>query len=240
MSEVINRLWSYPKSGRTWLRSSFGKLYAIQNNGSDNDVMEFCETVVKVNHNLWLVKPHYRNLFLVRDPKDLIVSLFYQKTLRTDNPKRYNHYTLKSLSTFIEAGHWKSGGQICLILGAFQTMVEYNKELEHTKLVKYESLVEDFRGNLSSILDFYEWKHTSNELDEVAEWCQFDNLQNLSSQSYFLAEEMNPLDVENRNSYKFRRGKVGGYKDELSEEDLRIISKVYAMNDFDYNEIQET
>jgi hypothetical protein len=86
-------------------------------------------------------------------------------------------------------------------------MVEYNKELEHTKLVKYESLVEDFRGNLSSILDFYEWKHTSNELDEVAEWCQFDNLQNLSSQSYFLAEEMNPLDVENRNSYKFRRGR---------------------------------
>ena len=213
---------SYPKSGRTWLRVMLHDLNiipAFEHDGSQHDL----------HLPYWKLstdKSEYSNqriIFLTRDPRDTAVSSYFQVTKRH---KLYNG----SISEFIRDDRYG----IKKIL-KFHSIWDQNRHVPvDFKLIKYEDLQNDPFTNMSELLSFLEFTHIDEKkLRKIIQFYQFDNMQKLEKQGYFKKTFKNvlyPKDPNDQNTYKTRKGKVGGFKEYFTREDLEYCNQV--MNEF--------
>ena len=100
-------------------------------------------------------------------------------------------------------------------------------------------MVDDFGRELKSILEFFGIKYTDSEIEAVSEWCEFDNLQQLACQGKLDLDNMAPQDLDNPESFRFRVGKVGGYVNYLSDEDIEYINQIYKTRGFRYERTED-
>ena len=222
---MSNRVWSYPKCGRTWLKAAFGKLYTIQTNEPDEMVLERFDRIASFSHDIGAVKERDANLFIIRDPKDVVVSLYFQNKYRNRRMGK-----MGSMSDYVRSGNWKHKGPIHDAIFFF----EMGFKCPGSKVVRYEDFIVDFNHELKQILDFFSVKYTESEIKETVEWCRFDNLQRMASQGEMKLEATDPTDLDNPESFKFRVGKVGGYVNYLSEDDIDYIEEIYKTREFSY------
>jgi len=96
---------------------------------------------------------------------------------------------------------------------------------ENFTLVRYESLraspAEHFRDLLTLLGE------TEPEMPifhEALEFSRFENMQKLEAAGVFDSKILHPGDVRDPESFKVRRGKVGGYREYLSAEDQRYAA----------------
>jgi hypothetical protein len=59
---------------------------------------------------------------------------------------------------------------------------------------------------------------------EALEFSRFENMQKLEAAGVFDSKILHPGDVRDPESFKVRRGKVGGYREYLSAEDLEYAA----------------
>ena len=70
-------------------------------------------------------------------------------------------------------------------------------------------------------MQFLEAPFTRQEVDEAAAFASFENLRKLEASDFFKNSRLSPRNREDPDSFKVRRGKVGGYLDYFDERQIR-------------------
>ena len=222
-------LVSFPKTGRTWLmyminqikeqgnhRLKKEKYFIFKEHDNSEIILEDGTRNNPLDVFKFTSRFRYRRgkvIFLVRDPRDVIVSHFHQVTKRAKKPFIFN-----SISEFVKDD----------ILGFKRIIYFYNlwyfqkQKPKDFLLIKYEDLLENGIQTLSEITSFLNISITTNNLQEIYHQSSSDKMRK--------KEKANQLEGFNdfgksRDQLKVRNARIGGYKSELSEEDILYCNK---------------
>ncbi len=158
-------------------------------------------------------------ILLVRDPRDCFVSLYLQMTRR--DPSADAALKQKSVSELLRDKRFG-------IRGIVRAMNDWLDEFSGRKdftIVRYEAVraspAEHFRDLLAVV---GETTPDMSIFQEALEFSRFENMQKLEAAGVFDSKILHPGDVRDPESFKVRRGKVGGYREYLSAEDLEYAA----------------
>jgi Sulfotransferase domain len=238
---------SIPKSGRTWLRA-FICAYFCKRFGVEFTLRpeRYCQSDIprlifshdlfehRTKGDLW---DRFRGKYLVpkrelsrakiillaRDPRDCFVSLYLQITRR--DPHAPVELRRKSVSEMLRD---KRFGVHAIVNTMNDWMAEFSRRDNFT-LTRYETLraapEEHFR-DLLAVLG--ESTPEMTMFQEALEFSRFENMQKLEAAGAFDSKILHPGDVRDPESFKVRRGKVGGYREYLSVEDQQYAADALA------------
>lgn len=232
---------SYPKSGRTWLRLMIGTVLCEQFALDQNLILQIDQLTQQAKRlrtvfthddsalgdtynyrELNWDKSNYANqkvIFLVRDPRDVLVSSYFQVKIKLN---RFDG----TLSEFIRHDRWG----INKILTFYKIWSENQNTPYKFLLIRYEDMHQDTAGVLRSVLNFMEIPDIPDSLlIKAVEDCKINKLRKaVVSGQYDQVEGassvLKEIDKNNPESYKFRKGKVKGYVDYLSPEDIDFVN----------------
>jgi sulfotransferase family protein len=153
-------------------------------------------------------------ILLARDPRDCFVSFYLQLTRRDPNaPLELKQKTVSEMLRDKKFG----------VHSIVNTMNDWIREFSRRDqfiLVRYEALrtspAEHFR-DLLAVLG--ESAPDATIFQEALEFSRFENMQKLEAAGAFDSNILHPGDVRDPESFKVRRGKVGGYREYLSRDD---------------------
>jgi len=123
------------------------------------------------------------------------------------------------LPDFIRDGRFGAGK----ILAFYQGWSTEQEIPESFDWLTYESLHADPGMALVRALRLAEFEPTGAEIEESLEFAQFDRLQAKERSGYFRSDILIPADPTDPESYKLRKGWIGGYTDYLSPEDIAYV-----------------
>jgi hypothetical protein len=243
-------LISYPKCGRTWLRMLLGK-YMLGPDGKGDPLEIRTITAdspgfrtLEVSHDDY---PHWKPadkvfankrayagkkvIFLARDPRDAIVSYYFQYTLRNDKELANDRNFRGSLSDFVRH---RIGGLASLV--AFYNVWAANRHVPADfLLVTYEDMRADTRKVLLNIVSFLGWPaREAGFVDAVVGFGSFQNMRRLEETNALANQRLQAPADGNPEGFKVRKGKVGGYADYLTDADIRYIDDYLQDNLDDY------
>jgi Sulfotransferase domain len=241
---------SIPKSGRTWLRAflcayfckRFGLEFTLRPDRHhdqriprvifSHDVFEH-----RTKGDRWdrlrgkyLVPRRELNrakiILLARDPRDCFVSLYLQLTKR--DPNASIKLRQKTVSEMLRDRRFGMHA----IINAMNDWINEFSGRDNFSLVRYEAMraspAEHFR-DLLAVLD--ESSADANIFQEALEFSRFENMQKLEAAGAFDSNILHPGDVRDPESFKVRRGKVGGYREYLSVQDQEYAANELAKLD---------
>jgi hypothetical protein len=245
-------LISYPKCGRTWLRLMIGRAIASYVQRPDDEdilllqwknrlkpgipriaVVHDNRPMLKAPEELETSKLHYRGkkvIFLVRDPRDVIVSSYFEMTRRGqifgENPYEQRQAVFEgSLSDFIAQ---RQGG-FATILRYYTIWAENRHIPEDFLLVRYEDMKADPQRELRRVLDFLGLQAIPQKLvSEAVAYASFENMRRMEVDGKFQHGMLKPGDRSNQESFKTRKGKVKGYIDYLSSAEIQALNDKMA------------
>lgn len=206
---------SYPKSGRTWLRVMLD--YLDINLEYKHNVVDLPYRPMGSYEDSYIDRDKYRDkrvIFLMRDPRDTLVSSYFQELNREQSFEG-------SISDFVRSPEFG----IHRILQYQATWIRSRHIPKDFLLIRYEDMREDPVGTLRSTLRFLGVSSISQrKLRNTVELFTFDTMQYFEKRGLFRVRYgriLRPLGNRGPDSLKVRRGIVGGYVDYLSEEDMQ-------------------
>lgn len=214
---------SFPKSGRSWLRVMMDDLSFTP------DFSHAGVTIEKYNHysdalkNIENFFPR-KIIFLSRDPRDAIVSYFFQLTSRLDVFDGTIHEFIK---------HEKHGIRTaCLFNTGWIKNAHKFSGFFH---LKYEDLIEEPENTLTKTINFIGIEKKQRLIRSVIQNNSIEEMRKKEKEGILEKRFPNKFSEKNSddNSMKVRKGKVGGYKEYLSEEDIHYCNQVMA--EYGYN-----
>ncbi|MGE5208533.1 MAG: sulfotransferase domain-containing protein [Alphaproteobacteria bacterium] len=165
-------------------------------------------------------------ILLARDPRDCFVSLYLQLTRRDPNaPRKFRHKTASQMLRDRKFG-------VHAIVNAMNDWITEFSGRDDFTLVRYEAVraapAEHFR-DLLAVLG--ETQPDATIFQKALEFSSFENMQKLEAAGAFDSNILHPGDVRDPESFKVRRGKVGGYREYLSVEDQQFAAATMAKLD---------
>ena len=157
---------------------------------------------------------HKKIIFLVRDPRDIVVSLYHSARTRE---KIYEG----SVSDFIRDEQF---GFHHIIVFMNRWSAEMKRRPKDFLLIKYEDLKKDTHVQLRRIVDFFHIPASDDILKNAVDYGSFEHMRKLEMAGAVKDYRMKPGDVQDPNSFRTRKGKVGSYKEELSASDIAYIN----------------
>ena len=237
---------SYPKSGRTWLRALIGEYFSLRYS-LPRRVMLSRKIVppqtelpkVRFSHDGAAMKSQTRYthlssdkeqyarnkvIILGRDVKDMLVSAYFQAT------RRINVFE-GDVSEFIATEEF---GVLKVL--TFYSIWLHNKAVPDDFLfIRYEDLHWSPRETLHSVLQFIGVKRIHEDLlDQSIVNCSFSTMKKGEAKDGYQKTMLRPADAADQESFKVRKGKIGGYAEYLSQEDVAYIDAVLAEHGFDF------
>jgi len=231
-------LLSYPKAGRTWARVLLAKLLEFMGgdpkrqeliryrhappcyNGYDKTGMIDNAFVSDIFHLKKII-------ILARDPRDIIVSNYFQVTLREKEKWNFDG----SMSEFIRDEKFGINDIINFYNVWFQNLQGHQDFM----FLKYEDMKKNIMHELHCICSFLGINLGRSILKQIVEYSSFENMRKMD-----LDEKDNLLSgcealggklynqyqgQEKEEAMKIRRGIVGGYVDYLNEKDIAYINE---------------
>jgi len=154
---------------------------------------------------------------LVRDPRDVAVSLYFDFEKRK-NVRRTN-FGWKSMSMAEMLRNQKYG--LPQIIELMNGWIKEWDGAPNFRLLRYEDCRQDDATHLGGLLEFYGLGEPDPmALQSALEYCRFDAMKKREVVMAMNASELCPGNSEDPDSYKTRRGKIGGYTDYFSEEGM--------------------
>ena len=237
-------LLSVPKSGRTWVRTflcayfckRFGCEFTLRPGrynkpGFPRIVFSHDLFEHRTKGDLWdRLRGKYlvpkrelcraKIILLVRDPRDCFVSLYVQMTRR--DPGASAALKQKTFSNLLHDKRFGIGAMI-------RTMNDWLHEFEGRDdftIIRYESLREAPAENFQVLLALLgETTPEMSIFQDALDFSRFDNMQRLEAAGAFDSKILRPGDVRDPESFKVRRGKIGGYREYLSAEDQKYAAE---------------
>src|SRR6266571_3119461 len=236
---------SVPKSGRTWLRAFlcayFCKRFDLEFTLRPDRYHEQRIPRLIFSHDLFehrtkgdlwdRLRGKYlvprrelgraKIILLARDPRDCFVSLYLQITRR--DPNAPVELRQKSVSEMLRDKRFG----VRAIVNTMNDWIDEFSGRNNFTLIRYEALraspAEYFRDLLAML---GESMPDTAMFQEALEFSRFENMQKLEAAGAFDSKILHPGDVRDLESFKVRRGKVGGYREYLSIQDQE-----YAVNE---------
>lgn len=229
-------LVSYPKCGRTWISYMLHRYLehaAIEaKDFRDKSLFALSQTtVLKLVHDQgnWVPAPprldrlefnrekyaDKRIVFLVRDPRDVLVSSWYHLKYRE---RIYNG----DLSAFVRE---KLVG-IEKIVAFMNLWLAHRNHVSGFLLVMYEQLHENAVGQLTTLLEFTGIDVDPEAVKRSAEDAVFEKMQKEEKNHTNASPWLRPGSENRSESMKVRQGKVGGYKTELTADDREYVDQI--------------
>jgi hypothetical protein len=236
---------SFGKSGRTWLRVLLWRYLARKNGYASDSITGFDEfrdrragvPVLFFTHDNYIKDflghdrktEVYRDLpvvLLVRDPRDTAVSQFFQwKHRMVSRKKVINDYPLDdatSVHDFIAGGN----AGIPKIISFMNQWADAFDSMSKLLVVKYEDLRADTKGQLRRILEFIGEQPVEADIEDAVTFASIDNMRRMETENAAKSgahRSMKPGNADDPSSFKVRRGKVGGWRDYVTEEQANAL-----------------
>lgn len=213
---------SYPKSGRSWIR------YALLQTGTaecihfHHDGFEFNDgSLPPHNFDAKIRLKNYeeidRLVYLERDPRDIICSLYHQITGRFKDFFNYQ----ESISQFIRDPYFGAEN-----LQKFRQMWEEIRVTRDIYVVSYEEMSNDPMETLSKLTEYYEFQIDKSKLFEASQKAGFENMKNVELEGSFSEPWLRPRN----GATKVRRGVVGSHLLELESKDIDYLNSVFLLS----------
>ena len=225
---------SYPKCGRTWLRIMLQKYAELSGHHprffNDSALVEISDNwIVKFEHDVgnWVPAPpkmedvvfnkeKYQGkkvLFLIRDPRDVLVSSWYHLKYRE------NIYT-KELSDFI----YEELIGIDKVIKFFNEFYNNRDVPDSFKVMSYEKFHSDTLGQLKELISFAGFSLNEKNAEKAVDASKFSNMSKMESTGILKEPWMKPGAKNKSNSKKIRKGKVGGFREELDQKHIDYLN----------------
>ncbi|QNT68962.1 sulfotransferase domain-containing protein [Defluviicoccus vanus] len=254
---------SFGKSGRTWLRVMLSRFFQIRFNLPQSMLLVFDNfhrrnpdiPRIFFTHDNYLKdftgqadsKSAYEDkkvVLLVRDPADVAVSQYYQWQFRmTPRKKRINNYPIEQISLFDFVMSPTSG--LPKVIDFMNGWARDAGRIKDLLVVRYEDMRSNTEDTLRRIIDFIGVPATTEQVKQAVAYASVENMRALEQKRVFWLSgtRMKAADSNNPNSFKVRKAKVGGYRDEFTPAQLREIDALvekqliptfgYVRNDMD-------
>ena len=219
-------LVSFPKSGRTWLRVMLDAAGVEMDYTHDYSGHVGQRHFTEMKHD----KSNYKDrrvVLLVRDPRDVVVSGYFQAT------KRVGVYS-GTISDFIRDP--KHGIEKIIVFNS-DWFVSAGVPRSFC-LIQYEDMHTRLREVLTEVIRFVDPKRPLPDLDQIMELGRFQNMRDLERKGEFSEKyrrKLKPGDPTDAESFKCRKGKIGGYADYLSEDDINYCNAM--LEKYNYTEL---
>lgn len=240
---------AHPKSGNTWLKVMLSRLYQVRyglpasllinsnefalrnpaipsiaatngyysHEGVIGDLLSANASESELRH-----KPI---VFLARNPCDIAVSWYFQFTKRQSAHKQelINHFIdhpidRRRISLWDFVRHSDIGLPFLI---EYLNIWERNlAHLDQGLLIRYEELRARPVETLQRVTALMGETFSAAEIQEAVDFGSFDNLRKLESQGFFRQGGLTLRNPKDPNSFKVRRGKVNGYRDYFSPEQV--------------------
>ncbi len=237
-SQIEGFLISYAKCGRTWVRLMLGRYLLRGRKGDPIEILEVSGSdpgvpTIHASHDdyphlkpateLHEDKTMYRGksvAFLVRDPRDVLVSNYFQYTRRGDRKIANDNDFSGSLSDFVR---YKIGG-IANIVQFYNIWAQNRDVPERFQLLRYEDLHADARGEVTRLIAFFGLPDFGRgAIDDAVAFGDFNNMRQLEKTNQLGNIRLRPPPDGDPGGFKLHKGVVGGYRDYLSKEDVAYI-----------------
>ena len=241
---------SVPKSGRTWLRTFLSAYFSQKADRqfsltiTDGRTPEIPRVIYSHDRFEHLTKGSAWDrlrgkylipsaqiqrmpiVLLVRDPRDAFTSYFVQLTRR--NPATPD--TIRRMSVDALLHHPRFGiASMVDVMNVWLT--EFGGHPDFA-LARYEDFCADPRRNFRDLLEAIGVdKIDPAAFEHALRFSNFENMQRLEASGLFEAKALQPGNPEDRESFKVRRGKVGGFRDYLSPSSQEYAARICATLD---------
>jgi hypothetical protein len=112
---------------------------------------------------------------------------------------------------------------------------------ERFLLLRYEDLHENPHSELERVLGFFDIATSTEIVDKAVAYAGFENMRKLEVEDTFQSANLRPSNHADKESYKVRKGKIGGYSEYLSAEDIAYMNAMLAKHPCPfYPELTET
>jgi hypothetical protein len=250
---------SFPKSGRTWLQVMMGEYitrYCRLDVGNVIALHQYTKRLegiprIRFSHDFrpqWKTpgelqtdKSMYRHqkiLLLVRDPRDILVSSYFEKTRRKPAKRKDRSGSGMTIKQFI----YQDTGGIDTIIAFYNNWVKNRDVPLDFRITRYEDMRGDTREAFAGILDYIGLTEIDEKImNEVLELSKIERMRKMEAQSArgqhdtrrtdpnvesaFMTRAFQPADPNDPETFKVRKGKVGGYVDYLGEEEIAYLDK---------------
>jgi Sulfotransferase domain len=212
----------YPKSGNTWFQNLVvGIQYGIDLSKAPHTLVNDLAPDVEDDYYRRHLSPtifkshrrplphHRRVVYLVRDGRDVMVSLyhFHQGTSGENTP---SNFVAMVKDTGLKYGHWHTHIEEWLANPYKAEMI----------IIRYEDLLTDPVSALMEFCKFAKFERTQQELEQVVEGASFDNMRQREKQYGIHIRKWK------NETFFIRRGQSGSYRDEMPPEVLDIFMEM--------------
>ncbi|HEU0030814.1 MAG TPA: sulfotransferase domain-containing protein [Kofleriaceae bacterium] len=228
---------SFPGCGRTWLTVLMGKAIVEERGLGDANPARITELArlgkhvprIEVRHD---ASPQLRRpeeierdksrfakkdvVLLVRDPRDAIISYYFEAS------KRRGRFS----GTAGEFLRHPIGG-LDSMLTYYNVWAENRNVPKRFYVVRYEQLHADTVTELDHVMRTVGVDASRASLERAVEYGRFDNMRKIE-QKGFDRPELDRHKAGDTESFKARKGKVGGYREYLSPDDVEYLNRRIA------------
>jgi hypothetical protein len=236
---------SRAKSGRTWLRVLLSRLYQQRYDLPESELLEYdnyrrrvaAAPIVAMTHGhglpVLLEDPMQRDrlarkplVLLLRDPRDVAVSEYFQSTKRAAKYKRslYETEGYDSIFEFV----MNSPAGLVAICDQLNDWHKAFADWPRAHRLHYEALRADPHGELGRLCAFLGEDFSAGAIEDAVAFASFESLKRKEREDFFQNQRLRAKDVDDPDSYKVRRGKVGGYRDYFTPEQIAVIDAELA------------
>jgi hypothetical protein len=240
---------SFGKSGRTWLRVMLSRFYQVRHGLAERHLIGFDNLHLRnpaiprifFTHDNYLKdytgnrdsKADYygtKVVLLVRHPADVAVSQYHQWRHRMrPNKKTLNAYPEHGEEVGIAEFVAERDAGLAKVMDFMNRWADAMPRIPHLMVLSYEDLRARPEATLADLLAFMGTPGEPAEIAEAVAFASFENMQKMEQRRTFWLSggRMVARDRNNPDSFKVRRGKVGGWRDHFSEDEtLRIEQQI--------------
>ncbi len=244
---------SFPKSGRTWIRLFLSKYYSFycgknyeldleninlynilprirfthMGSGGMAKIRNLDKSIIANKRHIQKLKfamSSKKLIYLSRNPIDVFVSYFHHLTKRnipTSSKIDFSNISAGELLRTEEYG-------IRNILEYDKYWKEYVSKHPQSYSIKYEDFKLEPHSSFTNLLHFLGLEVDSEKVSQAIDYTRIDKMRI----KYKTGDKrLSPKVPEDINSFKFRRGIIGSYKDELSAEEIEYCNMI--ISDYD-------
>jgi hypothetical protein len=251
LSQADVAVVSFGKSGRTWLRVMISRYYQLMYSIPEQLLLGFTNyhrrnpEIPKIffTHDNYIKdytgefdsKASFypkKVVLLVRNPKDIAVSQYFQWQHRMrPAKKRLNNYPAHG--TDVPAFDFVMDENVGLhgIIDYLNLWAREADSVQDLLVVRYEDMRKDPNEALKRVMEFINGKPSDDGLIASAvEYSSVENMRKLEEKNVFwlAGGRMKPGKKGDPNTYKVRRAKVGGYKDYFNADEAAQIDELVS------------